>query len=338
MGGWGRDWMSVTAGSTDVVPVAYVDSSPDAREATIARGAAPEAVFADLDDAFAATDPDAVLVTTPVGAHVSVARAVLERGRPVLLEKPFAPTLAEAVEGVRAADAAGRPLMVSQNYRYFPAPLAARRLLADGAIGDILAVELDFRRTLIRRPADLLARHRALDHPLLVDMSIHHFDLLRVVLARQARWIEIEPVHAPGSRYRDPPAAFGLIGFDDVVVSYRGSWISSGRRTPWGGEWRIQGTDGALEFATRGETPDVARLRSAAGRARRIDLPAVPNPDRSGALADFVHAIRTGEEPATSGRRNLATLALTLAAVRSATERRRILIDELLAELPEDLR
>jgi predicted dehydrogenase len=339
MGGWGRDWMSVTAASGDAEVVARVDPSPVARAATVARGGDPDAVFASLEEAVAATRPEAALVTTSVGAHVPVALAALDSGLPVLVEKPFAQRLQEAVDVVRAADRAGLTLAVSQNYRHFPAPRAAAAMLAAGAIGEPVAVELDFRRNLVRRPAELLARHRGLDHPLLIDMSIHHFDLLRLVLGREARWVEMAGVNPVGSRYRDPPVAFGLLGFDrGVVVSYRGSWVSSGRRTPWGGEWRIQGSAGALELATRGEQPDVARLRTPGGGARPIDLAPVPAADRAGALADFVHAVRTGTEPETSGRRNLATLALTLAAVRSATEGRRVDVAELLADLPEDLR
>jgi predicted dehydrogenase len=341
MGGWGRDWMGVTGASPDVEPVAFVDPSPDARAATAARGAPVEALFADLPAALAATRPDAALVTTAVAGHVPVAVAALGAGLPVLLEKPFAGSLADAVDAVRAADRADRTLMISQNYRYYPAPRAATALLAAGRVGDVVSVEVDFRRHRLRRPADAVARHQAMDHPLLVDMSIHHFDLLRLVLGREARWIEVDPITPPGSAYRDPPAAVGLIGFDGgIAVSYRGSWVSSGRRTPWGGEWRIEGTGGSLEFATRGDVGFVDRLRvrTPAGAARPVPLVRVPHEDRAGALAAFVRAICDGEEPETSGRHNLATLALTLAAVRSATERRRIDLADVLADLPEDLR
>jgi predicted dehydrogenase len=76
----------------------------------------------------------------------------------------------------------------------------------------------------------------------------------------------------------------------------------------------------------------------AGGAARPVELPPIAALDRAGALAAFVDAIRTGVEPETSGRRNLLTLALTLAAIRSATERRRVAVAELLEDLPEDVR
>ena len=56
----------------------------------------------------------------------------------------------------------------------------------------------------------------------------------------------------------------GVLGL--VAVSYRGSWISSGRRTPWGGLWRVEGTKGGLEFASRGD----AGVACASLRAARL--------------------------------------------------------------------
>jgi predicted dehydrogenase len=151
----------------------------------------------------------------------------------------------------------------------------------------------------------------------------------------------MEAINPPTSGYRDPPAAFGLISFEgDVPASYRGSWISRGRQTPWGGEWRLEGADGALEWTSRTDrdTPDRLRLLTSSGAARPIELPKLTAVDRAGTLAAFVQAVRSGSEPETSGRRNLGTLALSIAAIRSAEERRRVALSELLASLPEDVR
>jgi len=224
--------------------------------------------------------------------------------------------------------------MVSQNYRHQPAPRLVARLVAEGAIGEVGGVEIDFRRPRTRR-RDWLEIHQRVPQPLLADMSIHHFDLLRLVLDRDPAWVEIEPLTGNWGGYRDPPAAYGLLGFEGgVVVSYRGSWISEGRRTPWGGEWRMEGTAGALEWASRGDpgVSDRVRLRKADERWQMLELPPIAKLDRAGTLAAFADAIRMGVEPETSGRRNLATLALTYAAVRSAGERRRVEIAELLGE------
>jgi predicted dehydrogenase len=340
MGRWGRDWMAVTAAEPAIEMVGYVDSSADARAGTVEGGASAAAVFPDLTGALEAADAEAALVTTPVEFHVPVALEALAAGLHVLLEKPFAPSLEEAARAIRAANAARRTLMVSQNYRYHPAPRLAAVLVANGEVGAVAGIEVDFRRHPLPR-ADWAARHRAMAQPLLADMAIHQFDLLRLVLGREPEWVEIEPINPSTSGYRDPPAAFGLIEFEGgIPASYRGSWISRGRPTPWGGEWRLEGADGALEWASRGDrgVVDRLRLRTAGGSARPVVLPDVPALDRAGALAAFVEAVRSGSEPETSGRRNVPTLALTIAAIRSATERRRVVVSELLADLPEDVR
>jgi predicted dehydrogenase len=336
MGGWGRGWMEVAGSAAGVVPVGYVDPSAQARDAIVDLGATPAAVFETLGQALGSTVADAVLITSGVETHAAIAEEALRAGLHVLIEKPFASTLEDATSVVRAAESAGRITMISQNYRYHPAPRVAAELVAGGEIGEVVGVEVDFRRPRLPH-SEWLAAHQRLTQPLLADMSIHHFDLLRLVLGREPLWADIEPLNPPTSGYRDPPAAFGTLGFEgNVPVSYRGSWISLGRRTPWGGEWRIEGTDGAIEWASRGD-PGVAdrlRLRSGRGATRSVSLPVVADLDRAGALEAFVEAVRTGREPETSGRRNLGTLALTLAAVRSATERRRVAVAELLRAVP----
>jgi len=340
MGGWGRQWMKTTVSAPAVAAVGYVDPSADARAATIRAGAPPKRVFADLETALRATEADAALVTTAIEFHVPLAIQGLDAGLHVLLEKPFAPTLDEAASAVRAAAAAGRTLMISQNYRHHPAPRLAAELVAKGEVGAVSSVSVDFRRHPIRHMA-WARQHHNLPQPLLADMAIHQFDLFRLVLGREPVWVEMESINPPSSGYRDPPAAFGLISFDgDVPASYRGSWISRGRQTPWGGEWRLEGDVGALEWASRTDTtaPDTFRLLTASGAARPIALPKLAAIDRAGSLAAFVQAVRSGTEPETSGRRNLGTLVLSIAAIRSATERRRVAIAELLADVPEDVR
>jgi predicted dehydrogenase len=53
--------------------------------------------------------------------------------------------------------------------------------------------------------------------------------------------------------------------------------------------------------------------------ARRVKLPELPAVDQAGSLAAFAQAIRTGEEPESSGRVNLGSLALAFAMIESAT-------------------
>jgi predicted dehydrogenase len=292
--------------------------------------------FDDLGAALATVDADAVLVTAPVAAHAPLAVQALEAGRHVLVEKPFAPTVAEAVKVVEVAHAVGRTLMVSQNYRFYPAARAAARLIHERQLGRLGFVRVDFRRW-ANGPGR--SRHHALTHPLLYDMAIHHFDLMRMVLGQEPVRVFTQVTDPPWSRFRDPAAAVLTITFDGgTVVSYRGSWVSTGAPTSWSGDWRLECeggeifwtgrrggagvVDGDVVTVHRGLHPEPdarpgAEPDGAAGRGVPAELPTLSYVGRAGTLAEFARAVAAGEEPECSGRRNLASLALAEAAARS---------------------
>ncbi|SMB80691.1 Gfo/Idh/MocA family protein [Deinococcus hopiensis] len=332
LGGWGRDWTRIVRASADVEQSAFVDSNPEALALAAKGGADPRRCFPSLETALEAGPADAVLITTGVGGHAPVALAALEAGLPVLVEKPFAATLAQAQEVVRAAARRRLPLMVSQNYRFHPAPALAAQVVREERLGALGFVEVDFRRD-NARPRPPATAHHALPDPLLMDMAIHHFDLMRFVLGRGPLRISCTAFNPPWSPFRDPAAAAAEIEFEGgVVVSYRGSWASSGPVTPWAGEWRMDAEGGEIRWTSRDEpTPDFVAVRQLGQDLERLALPELPHLDRAGALSEFAAAIREGRESASSGRENLPSLALAFAARLSAQERRPVELSELLS-------
>ncbi len=253
VGGWGPDWAANALPRVgEVEPVAWVDADAATLDAARARLGLPAGgCFPSLAAALAAIEAEAVLVTTPVRAHVPVALEALAAGKHVLVEKPFAPSLAEARRAVEAAEAAGRVLMVSQNYRFFPAPRAVAALVREGEFGPVGAVNVDFRRNVGGRTGS--PRHHALEHPLLVDMAIHHFDLMRMLLGREARWVACHTWNPPWSPFAGDAAGAATIAFEGgAMVSWRGNWVSPGPRTAWAGEWRVECAGGEIAWTTRG--------------------------------------------------------------------------------------
>lgn len=93
-----------------------------------------------------AADHDLVVVATPTSSHVPIATRALELGLPVVVDKPFAVD-ADAAQGlVELAEKQGVPLTVFQNRRWDTDQLTLRRLLADGALGDVVRYESRFER------------------------------------------------------------------------------------------------------------------------------------------------------------------------------------------------
>src|SRR5262249_20366532 len=225
LGAHGRNWARrVVPDVPEIELVGYVDSDPYALDiAKEELQAPPEMCFESLGEAISATGPEAVLNTTALPGHVPVTRAALNAGLHVLLEKPFAPTLGAAHELVDVAANAGLILMISQNYRYFPAPRAIAEIVKDGRLGRLHEVAIDFRRYSSAGPAGR-GRHHLEEQPLLVDMSIHHFDLLRLIVGSEPLRIYCEAWNPKWTDFSGPSATVASIVFDGVVISYRGSW------------------------------------------------------------------------------------------------------------------
>ncbi|HEX6039744.1 MAG TPA: Gfo/Idh/MocA family oxidoreductase [Longimicrobium sp.] len=89
---------------------------------------------------------DLVVVTTPNRSHVPLARSALAAGLPVVVDKPLAATPEDARALVDEARRSGRMLTVFQNRRWDGDFLTLRRLMAEGALGDVHRFESRFER------------------------------------------------------------------------------------------------------------------------------------------------------------------------------------------------
>ncbi len=321
LGGWGRSWAtSVVRPQQAVELVACVDVVPTMLElAQNALSLTPAHCFTNLHEALAAVECDAVLITASLEGHIPAAVTALQAGKHVLLEKPFAPTIAEAQRLVDLADKQQRILMISQNYRFHPAVQRVRELLREQSLGPVGATRLVFRKLRNDAPRES-NRHYHIWEPLLADMSIHHFDLMRYVLGQEATHIFCQSWNPVWSNFDEPASAAALITLaDGTTVNYQGSWVSTGPQTSWAGRWQIECEKGEIRWESRGhDVPDTATIYTKDGTREELSLPKMPLIDRQGSLAAFIQAVQSGKEPGSSGRDNLGTLALMLAAIESS--------------------
>ncbi len=331
LGPHGRNWARQTLPQAPEVDlVGYVDKDPRALDLLREEAGVPaDRCFESLTEAVRATQPEAVLNTTALPAHVATTMAALDAGLHVLLEKPFAPTYALAEQLTDAARVRGLVLMVSQNYRFFPAPRTIATMVHESGLGKLYEVSIDFRRYSTAGPNGP-GRHHLEEQPLLVDMSIHHFDLLRLILSREPQRVYVEAWNPEWTSFAGPSVAVASIAFEGgVVVSYRGSWISAGPVTPWAGEWRMEFEKGEVTWTSAADSDpsqDRVVVHPRGGEEREVVLPPAGRTGTLGALTEFMTAVRTGREPETSGRHNLGTIALVEAAVESAMRREPVTI------------
>ncbi|MGW6424285.1 Gfo/Idh/MocA family protein [Nocardia sp. NPDC055053] len=125
---------------------AVVTSSPERAEQAQAEhpGArvwpSADALFTEADDI------DLAVIATPNRSHAPLALQALAAGLPVVVDKPFAVTSADADEVVTAAERAGLPLSVFQNRRWDNDFLTVRGLMDAGELGEIRRFESRFER------------------------------------------------------------------------------------------------------------------------------------------------------------------------------------------------
>jgi predicted dehydrogenase len=132
-------------------------------------------------------DIDLVDICTPGDTHVEIAIAALDAGKHVLCEKPLANTVAEAQAMTEAADRAaanGVRAMVGFTYRRVPAIALARRLVADGRIGEVRHVRAQYLQDWLTDPATPMAwrlqKERA-GSGALGDIGAHIIDLTQFI-------------------------------------------------------------------------------------------------------------------------------------------------------------
>jgi len=293
---------------------AVVDPDPEVRTHV---GATPG--YGVLEDALEAVECDAVLVATPPGTHHVVAKAALEARKHVLCEKPLATNLQDAFDLVETADKAERVLMVSQNYRYNAPFRAVQRLLMEGELGELASIEISCRRDTrtLFAPDDFRYSMR---HPYVLDMSIHHFDLIRAATGRDVRCVYARSWRVPDSPFVHHPAVAAILDLEaGVPVIYQGDWATHEPETSWNGEWEIVGEAGRLLWSGSKEdrgTGEVVFERW--GRQPRpVEQRDLEFVEREATLQALRAAIEGGKPPETAAADNVRSLAAMLGCVSS---------------------
>ncbi|MDQ0222154.1 Gfo/Idh/MocA family oxidoreductase [Streptococcus moroccensis] len=98
----------------------------------------------DIQDVLTDSELDLVVITTPHTVHYELAKACLEAGKNVLLEKPFTETAAEARELFALAKEKGLFLQAYQNRRFDSDFLTVQKVIESGKLGDLLELEMHF--------------------------------------------------------------------------------------------------------------------------------------------------------------------------------------------------
>jgi predicted dehydrogenase len=329
LGGMGKTWWSgPVRSSPDFELVAIVDvADRPMHEAGDALSIPRDRRFASLEAALSSVDADAVLTVTPPLVHIEHAELAFARGLHLLTEKPIAHDLDSAKLMVDLARRAGKQLVVAQNYRYSPPMQRLRSLVRERPAGELGHGHIDF-----YIPADFTGTFRqSMRFPLLVDMAIHHMDLIRAVTGRNIARVTAQTFNPPWSWYEHHAGLKMLLELEGgLPFSYSGDWSAVGRATSWNGTWRLQCADGSIHLEDDRITLARCERWNKNPTQQPVEIPPVERAGQTALLHHFAESIRTSHPAETSGADNLWSFAAVMAGVRSATERRSVEIAALL--------
>ncbi len=283
-------------------------------------------VFADLETAIAATGPDCVFDVTPPDVRPVVVATALKAGLHVLSEKPMAPDMETARDLCSLATARGRLFAVTQNRRYKSGVRRIEAFVKSGTLGPLTSLHAEF----------FMGPHfggfrEKMDHVLLLDMAIHHFDAARCMAGAEPLAVLCHETNPEGSWYARGASAAAIFEMSgDVTFTYTGSWCAEGAPTSWDASWRLVGTRGMLTW----DGEDAMSATVATGgpaflrETRTVEVPELKDDRRvqehASVIADFLQAVETGTPPETVCTDNIHSLAMVFGAIDSARSGRRI--------------
>ena len=217
-----------------------------------------------------AADPevDAIYVATPHSLHKENSLLCLEAGKPVLVEKPFTINAQEARELIDTARSRGVFLMEAMWTRYIPLMVELRRLLAEGAIGEVRMVAADFGYRTRYDPAS-----RAFDPALggggLLDVGVYPISLASMIFGNATRIASLAHLGETGV---DEQSAFILgYGQGQLAVLY------TAVRTTTPQEAEIMGTEGSIRIHAPWWVPKAMTLARPGREPERMEVPFIGN-------------------------------------------------------------
>lgn len=283
VGHLGRHHARILGSTAGVSLVAVVDTNgPRAQEIAAAAGGGQAKAFTDVRDIL--DQVDLVSIATPTEVHPEVAIACLERGIPVLVEKPLARSLAEADLIIAAAAKSGAVLAVGHTERFNPAVMAARPSVDKPGFVEV--------HRLGTFP------ERSLDIDVVFDLMIHDLDLVLSMVGSEVE--SVDAVGVPVLTDRVDIANARVRFTSGCVANITASRISFDRVR----KIRFFQRDAYISIDCGAKEAEVFHLTRVPGQRPLIDGGRIQVADSEplrNELEDFCAAVRDGRPPQVGG-------------------------------------
>ncbi len=154
--------------------------------------------FTDVGELLECDKLSFVVIAAPPSTHYGLCRAALDRGVPVLVEKPACMSLAEAQELAERSARTGVPVAVMQNYRFKDAVLKARRLQQSGELGELRRVDCIYHGGNPGDQKETWRQQERQNRLLLYEWAEHFLDIEVAFAGPVKRILEVRAATHPG--------------------------------------------------------------------------------------------------------------------------------------------
>lgn len=262
---------------------------------------------------------DAIVICLPTDLHAVAAEIALRASRPVLVEKPMVRHMAEADFLVNLAQQTGTPLVPAHVVRFFADYEAMHQQVIQGAVGQVATAWM---RRGGKAPlgSDAWFRDPVRSGGVLLDLAVHDFDWLRWTLGpvtrveSRSRWL------GGGSTETGDFALTTLTFASGALAHVESTWLDP---SGFSVSVEVAGSAGVVAYDSRATAG--LRIHTEAGSTA-----ATPRADADDPyfrqMKAFVAAARGEAPPAVTAEEGREALAVALAAVESATERRPVAV------------
>lgn len=264
---------------------------------------------------------DAVILSTPNHLHLEHTRMAAATGKHVFVEKPIAPTVADAMQMIQSCQQSGVTLMVGHNDRRRERTRIMKRYLEEGRLGRSLAVEANNSNPggLDIPPGDWRGSRQSCPGGSLIQLGIHKSDTLQYLIGPVARVTGWQRRLAVEADIDDVTTA--LLEFENGALGYLGAHYN----VPHTRFVHILGTEANLRWD---------RAMGLVFETKEISerIPVNENDTLQEEIDEFVQCILTGARPEVGGEEALRALAVVEAAVWSSQRGRPVEIAEVLGQ------
>ena len=322
VGGFGQHWCTAVLPRLKelglAVPIAAVDINPEVlAKAKSQLGLSDKQLYTSATQALAEHKADFITIVVPPAFHEEMVDLAVKHGCHILSEKPIADTMAGACRIYRKVKQAGLKMAVTMSHRFDQDKQTLEREIKSGKYGRLSS--LIGRNTWNCRKFASWGkfRHEIAD-PLLVEGTVHHFDIIRALSGANAQTVYAVTWNPPWGEYAgDSNGLMTVTMTNGVRVFYEGNKTSATKLNGWGRDYfRAECELATLELDNRR-----LRIMSDLNGERVItDQPLVEQAAWTNAwLAEmFVNWLTGGQAPANTLEDNIQCCALLFAAIESA--------------------